>query len=130
MSDKNNWIDLRFVSTATGFRRLNDKVKVVAGGGDDVIFGTQFGDDPHMVCLLTHRSFQERAHAKFLADGPALFILALETERRAAADNLEVVDLGKGSEQFLREAIRKILVPGIAAFVQERQHRDGFFRDR
>ena len=83
-----------------------------------------------MVCLLTHRPFQERAHAQLLANGLALLILALETERRAAADDLEVVDLGKGSDQFFRESIRKILVPGIAAFVQERQHRDGFFRDR
>lgn len=43
-SDLDNWIDLHFVSTGTGFRGLNGKVVVRTGGGNDVLMGTQFGD--------------------------------------------------------------------------------------
>lgn len=40
----NNFIDLRFVSTGTGFRGLNGKVSLLGNGGDDVLIGSQFGD--------------------------------------------------------------------------------------
>lgn len=43
-SDLGNFIDLKFVSTQTGFRRLDGKVKLYGNGGDDVLFGSQFGD--------------------------------------------------------------------------------------
>jgi hypothetical protein len=43
-SDLANWIDLHFVSTQTGFHKLDGKVKVLGNGGDDVFMGTQFAD--------------------------------------------------------------------------------------
>lgn len=43
-SDLANWIDLHFVSTQTGFHRLDGKVTVRGNGGDDVMMGTQFAD--------------------------------------------------------------------------------------
>lgn len=43
-SDLDNWIDLRYVSTGTGFRGLNGKVTLNGGGGNDVLTGSQFGD--------------------------------------------------------------------------------------
>lgn len=43
-SDLNNFIDLRFVSTGTGFRRLDGKVTLSGNGGDDVLIGSQFAD--------------------------------------------------------------------------------------
>lgn len=83
-----------------------------------------------MVCLFAHGPFQQRAHAQLLADGLAFLILILETERRAAADYLQFADLGEGSDQFLRQSIREILVARITAFVQKREHRDRFFKGR
>jgi Ca2+-binding RTX toxin-like protein len=43
-SDLANWFDLHFVSTQTGFHRLDGKVTVLGNGGDDVFMGTQFAD--------------------------------------------------------------------------------------
>ena len=43
-SDLDNFIDLKFVSTGTGFHGLNGRVNLVGKGGNDVILGTQFGD--------------------------------------------------------------------------------------
>lgn len=43
-SDLNNFIDLRFVSTGTGFRKLDGKATLLGKGGDDVLIGSQFGD--------------------------------------------------------------------------------------
>jgi Ca2+-binding RTX toxin-like protein len=43
-SDLDNTIDLHFVSTQTGFRRLDGKVVIKGGGGNDVLMGSQFSD--------------------------------------------------------------------------------------
>lgn len=43
-SDLDNRIDLHFISTGTGFRKLDGKVTIKGGGGNDVLDGTQFGD--------------------------------------------------------------------------------------
>lgn len=44
-SDLANFLDLRFVSTGTGFRpRLNGHITVNGGQGDDVLVGSAFGD--------------------------------------------------------------------------------------
>lgn len=43
-SDLNNTIDLRFVSTGTGFRKLDGHVTLSGNGGDDVLIGSQFAD--------------------------------------------------------------------------------------
>ena len=43
-SELNNWVDLHFVSTGTGFRRLDGHVTLKGRGGDDVLIGSQFGD--------------------------------------------------------------------------------------
>jgi len=43
-SDLNNFIDLHFVSTGTGFRKLDGKITLSGNGGDDVLIGSQFGD--------------------------------------------------------------------------------------
>ena len=44
-SDRNNAIDLKFVSAQMGFRSLDDRVLIQGGRGDDVLLGTQFGDN-------------------------------------------------------------------------------------
>lgn len=43
-SDRDNWIDLRYVSLANGFRNLEGRVEVRGGRGNDVLIGTQFAD--------------------------------------------------------------------------------------
>ncbi len=43
-SDFNNFIDLHFVSTGTGFHRLDGKINLQGKGGDDVLMGSQFAD--------------------------------------------------------------------------------------
>jgi Ca2+-binding RTX toxin-like protein len=43
-SDRDNTIDLHFISTATGFRNLDGKVTIYGGRGNDVLMGSQFGD--------------------------------------------------------------------------------------
>jgi Ca2+-binding RTX toxin-like protein len=43
-SDRDNWIDLHFVSLANGFRNLDGHTTAQGGRGSDVIIGTQSGD--------------------------------------------------------------------------------------
>lgn len=43
-SDRDNFIDLKFVSTQTRFKGLDGHVSILGKGGNDVLMGTQFGD--------------------------------------------------------------------------------------
>lgn len=43
-SDRDNFIDLKFVSTQTGFKALDGHVSITGKGGNDVLMGTQFSD--------------------------------------------------------------------------------------
>ena len=86
----------------------------------------QFGDDPHSVALFAHAAFEQVRHAQFFANCPAVVGLAFEQERRAAADDLETGNLGEDRDQFLRQAIGKIVIGGVPAGVDQWQHRDRF----
>ena len=43
-SNRDNFIDLRYVSAAAGFRKLDGQVTLQGRGGNDVLIGSQFGD--------------------------------------------------------------------------------------
>ena len=84
-------------------------------------------DDAHLIALLAYCSFEQRRHAELRPDGGSIVLLfAAELERRIAPDHLDVVHLRDRRDQFFRQTVGKIILLRIAAFVDQRQHRDGF----
>jgi hypothetical protein len=84
--------------------------------------------DPHFITLPLHRAFQEVRDAQQLADLGARILRVAELERRVAADDLQARELRERVDQVFRQAVGEELL-ALLAFVGERQHRDGFFRD-
>src|SRR6266496_5198702 len=52
----------------------------------------QFGNNSHLVPLLSHSAFQKRAYTQLFADRFGFLISVFETKGRAATDDLEVSD--------------------------------------
>src|SRR3546814_18438640 len=78
---------------------------------------------PYTTLFLS--AFQDRAHAELAGGGGDVDLLALEVERRRARGHLELRQLGQQVEDLLGDAVAEVLVLGVAAHVDERQHGDG-----
>src|SRR5206468_7809736 len=87
----------------------------------------QLGNDPHLVPLLSHGAFEERAYTELLADRFGFLFPVFETKGRAAANYLKISDLTQSCDQFFRQSVGKIFIARIAAFVKQWQDRDRFF---
>ena len=80
--------------------------------------------DAHVVARLAHAPLEQRRHVELLADDAQVLVLALELERRRAARDPQLRDLGQGVEQLLGEAVGEVLLVLAGAHVHEGQHGD------
>jgi hypothetical protein len=76
--------------------------------------------------LFAYRTFQQVRHAECAADRFDRLVAALEVERRRAAGDLEVIDLGQRVEDFLGYAVGEVLLVLGLAQICEGQYGDGF----
>jgi hypothetical protein len=84
----------------------------------------QLRGNAHPVAGLAYRALEDVPHVELPRHRRDVDVLALERKRRGARDDLEPPNLGQQAQQFLRNAIGKILLFGVGAHVLERQHRD------
>jgi len=89
--------------------------------GDDVV---ELGSDADAVANLAHAAFHYVAHAEFLGDLLQMDRLALVDEGGIARDHKKPAQLGQCRDYVLANAVGKIILFGIAAHIDERQHRD------
>ena len=96
--------------------------QVTAGGGID-----QLRRDPHLVVSLAHAAFQHIPHAQLLAHVLYFHRFAFVGEGRVASDDEQAGDLREIGGEVLGDAVAEIVLLGIFAHVDERQHDDGGF---
>ena len=92
-----------------------------AGGGDSATVAAEASE-------ALDAADEEMRDSELLTDLMAAFLRIPEKERGALADHLQLRDLRERRDQALGQAIREILLIGIAAQVLKRQHRDGVGR--
>src|SRR5438445_490084 len=90
----------------------------------------EFGHDAHPFALFPDRAIQKRAHAQLLTNRPGFLFSVFEPERRAATNHFEPTDLSQSCDQFFRQAIRKIFILRVAAFVDQWKDSDRLVRTR
>ena len=72
-----------------------------------------------------HRALEHRGDAEPRAQIAHVLAQPLEREHRGARGDVEPLDLGERVDQLVGDAVAEVLVLGIGARVDERQHRDG-----
>src|SRR5215469_4190146 len=77
-----------------------------------------------------HAPFQHICNTQRLRNVPNRCLLAFEVERRGARGHANLGNLGQHVDELFRHAIGKIFLVLLFTHVDERQHGDGFFRDR
>ena len=80
--------------------------------------------DADAVPLLAYASFQHGSDVELASDVGELHALALEEEGRGASRHVQPLDVGEGVQDFLRDAVREVLLILLRAQVGERKHRD------
>src|SRR5262245_8142276 len=73
---------------------------------------------------LAHTALEQKSHAKLSSGLLQLYRLALVGEDRVPAHDGQSGDLGQVSYDVFGDAVREILLLGIAAHVVEREHSD------
>ncbi len=88
--------------------------------------------DPQPLARFAHAAFQDMSHAELFPHQPKVLVLILKLKRRAAPGHIQVGYVAQYVDDFFGDAVAEILLPGVAAHVDERQHRDrhalGYFR--
>ncbi len=84
-------------------------------------------DDAHLSAFFSHRAFEQSRHAEFPPDaGIVVLLLAAKLERGVTADHLQIVHLRERGNQRLGQAVREVVLLGVATLVGQRQHGNGF----
>ena len=84
----------------------------------------QLCGNAHLGSGLAHGALQDVLHPKGFADLAQILVLALEHEGRRAAGDPQVLYLRQRVQDFLRDAVRKVLLFGVGRHVDERQYGD------
>ena len=84
----------------------------------------ELSGDAHAAGGFAHAALQHVAHAELARDLPHVDRLALVGEGGIARDHEEPLLPRKAGDDVLGQAVRKVILIGIAAHVLERQHRD------
>ena len=81
----------------------------------------ELGRDPELVAGLTDAALQQIAHAEQAADLRDPVVAVLESERRGAADDVQIAELGELVQDLFRNPVAEGLVFGVVADVGKRQ---------
>ena len=74
----------------------------------------KLGVDPHPIAARLHRTFQNVAHAQFLADRLGVDRLTLVGEGRIARDDEVAWDPRESGGQFIGQGVGEVVLPQIA----------------
>jgi hypothetical protein len=85
----------------------------------------QLCGDTHALAGTLHRTLEHGFHPQLLGDLTHIHIGVLECERGGACSDAQLGDLRQHVQQRLGESVAEVLVVGVAAHVDEGQHRDG-----
>lgn len=85
----------------------------------------ELAGDAHAAAHLAHAAFQHVAHAEFAPDLLHIHRAALVGEARVPRDDEQPADARQAGDDVLDHAVGEIVLIGIAAQVDERQHGDG-----
>src|ERR1039457_7125277 len=81
--------------------------------------------DSYFLSLLAHAAFQNGAHVQLLAYRSQVPSLSLELEGRCHGSDPEFLNPGQIVEQFLGQAIGKVLLFPVGTHVHKWKHCDG-----
>src|SRR6266513_1184056 len=84
--------------------------------------------DMHAIAHLLYAAFENVRNTQVPRDLGQIFRRAFVMRRRSARDYSQAADLGKGSDNFILNALREECVLLIRAQIVERQNRDAFVR--
>ena len=82
--------------------------------------------DANLIAGIPNTALQHVGGIELRADGPKIFILALELKRRSTANHRKTRNLGQQIEDLLRHAVTEILLVPLLAHIRKRQHRYRF----
>ena len=86
----------------------------------------QLGRDAELVVRLADAAFQQRLHAKRVADLADVFATAFERKAGGACYHMQSFYPRESVQQVLTDPVAQKLVFPVGADVHERQHRNGF----
>ena len=103
------------------------QVAVVALGPDVIAARAfdQLGGDAHALAGLAHAALEHMTDLELPRDLGHVDVFALERKGRIAGDHRKRGDLAQVGGDVFADAVAEILLLGIAAHVDERQHADG-----
>src|SRR6202030_2106072 len=95
-----------------------------------VVGANQLRGDADTLARAAHAALKQVRDPQLPRDGRDIVTAALEVERRGARRHPQVGHLREQVEQLLGETIGEVFLVVLLAHVDERQHRDGFLRNR
>src|SRR4051812_20127543 len=85
--------------------------------------------DPDLVALFANGAFEEVGHAKSRADAAQIAVLIPEGKGRASPRDLQVLYMGEGIQDLLRNAVGEILLVMFRAKIGKWKDGNGFARN-